>query len=387
MMYELPTQPGEGFWRHLLRRHGWWLGLVLAFDLLLAGCWLARRGDAPADTAQTPATAPEMAPEPQPEPPPPGILLTFPTPQTQLDDTNNPAVYMPTGSGRVESAWYGTTRTRKIGSRYLSAFHEGIDIAAVHRDNRGRALDEVFAVADGRVGYVNRVAGNSSYGIYIVLLHDSDAGEWFTLYAHLASAAPEIREGAAVTRGQTIGRMGHTSTLGIPVQRSHLHFEFGTMLNRRFGDWFRAQKLKPYHGWLHGYNLTGLNPMDLTPYFDGSVPFDLPGYLRNHPPAFRLVVRVDGVPDYYRRHPALWTGDPPRNGAMVMEVSESGAPLLARGATAEEAAKLTGRTRAAVLAAWPEVLGRNGERLVVKRGDDWQLGRKADRWLDILLYR
>src|ERR1700687_3809946 len=46
-------------------------------------------------------------------------------------------------------------------------FHEGIDIKPVHRDANGEPLDEVRAIADGKVVHTNFVPGYSNYGKYI----------------------------------------------------------------------------------------------------------------------------------------------------------------------------------------------------------------------------
>ena len=328
---------------------------------------------------------PEPVEEPAP-PPVPGLVFGFPTAQHHLDDTNNPAVFMPTESGKIESAWYGSTRTRKFGKFFLPAFHEGVDIAPTERDSKGRAKDPVFAAADGRVGYVSRIAGNSSYGIYVVLLHKDTVGEYYTLYAHLTSAVAGLKEGDAVPHGTEIGRMGNTSTMGIPVPRSHLHFEFGTILNDRFSGWFRKEKLKPFHGNMHGYNLAGLNPMELFPYMTNGHNFVLQQYITNCPAAFQLIVPVTGKPDYYRRYPSLWIGGELSTGAMVIDVSEGKVPLQARAATEEEAASLK-KNKPRVLKVFPEVLGRNGSRLIVEHDGNWALGRNGEQWLDILLYR
>lgn len=351
------------------------LFVLLLISLLAAGCWKFR--------SIPPGPA---VPEPVAEPaPPPGHLLTFPTPQTRLDETSNPEVYMPTESGKIESAWFGTTRTRKFGKFFLPAFHEGVDIAPTQRDAKGGAQDAVFAVADGRIGYISRSAGNSSYGIYVVVLHSDPLGEYYTLYSHLAAAGADLKIGDTVARGAPIGRMGNTSTLGIPVRRSHLHFEFGTLLNERFGDWFRSKKLKPFHGNMHGYNFAGFNPFDLFPGMTNGEHFVLQNYITNVPVAFRIIVPVTQKPDYYCRYPALWIGEAP-SGAMVMDVSESGAPLQARAATDEEQASLQ-KNKPRVLEAFPDVLGRNGARLVVEEGGHWIPGRNATQWLEILLYR
>ena len=352
------------------------LALLIAISLIGAGCWMFRSNmPGTTESADSSAESPVI----------PGLLLSFPTPQTQLDETNNPEVFMPTESGRIESSWFGSSRTRKSGKLFLPAFHEGVDIASTEHDSKGRAKDPVFAVADGRVGYISRVAGNSSYGIYVVLLHNDPIGEYYTLYAHLASAGNDLKEGDAVARGTEIGKVGNTSTLGIPVQRSHLHFEFGTILNDRFGDWFRSKKLKPFHGRLHGYNLAGLNPMELFPYMTNGQHFVLQQDMTNCPVAFRIIVPASGKPDYYRRYPSLWIGDDP-SGAIVMDISEGGVPLQARAATEEESAALQ-KNKPRVLEAFPDVLNRNGARLIVEQNDKWTLGRNGEQWLEILLYR
>jgi murein DD-endopeptidase MepM/ murein hydrolase activator NlpD len=365
-----------------LRKHGWWLTLILVIDLVLVGWWLAnRRAPTPPGSVADIPPAAAIPPEPVR-----GILVGFPTPQTRLNETNSPDVFMPTGSGRIESSWFGSYRTRKIGSRYLPVFHEGIDIGPVERDRAGRALDDIYAVADGEVGYINRIGGNSSYGLYVVLLHPTEAGEIYTLYSHLASVPETLREGQRIERGDVIGRMGHSSTLGIPRQRSHLHLEYGLVLNQRFPEWFRREKLKPSHGVYHGYNLGGLDPGDLFPHMLHQGRFDVKAHLLAYPAAIRLVVRAEVLPDFYRRYPDLWMGDPFTGEAFVMEVSEGEAPLRARAATPDETARL-GRKRAAVLDVQEDILGRNGKRIVVKRSGEWQLGRSGERLLDILLYR
>ena len=43
-------------------------------------------------------------------------------------------------------------------------FHEGIDIKPLRRDARGEPLDEVRAIADGKVVHTNPVPGYSNYG-------------------------------------------------------------------------------------------------------------------------------------------------------------------------------------------------------------------------------
>jgi len=352
-------------------KHILWAIILIVHCLAISTCWMLHSNEREQGSPVDPHTA-----EPNP-----GQVLGFPTPQTSLGEKSNPAVFMPTGSGRVESAAFGSTRTRQN----RPAFHEGVDIAPMERDSKKRALDPIFSVADGRVGYIHRRAGNSSYGIYVVLLHEDRLGEYYTLYAHLASVPEELKVGDGVAHGTEIGRMGHTSTLGIPVQRSHLHFEFGTMLNSRFDEWLRSKKMTRTHGNHHGWNLAGLNPAELFSFMKSGEPFVFETCILNTPVAFRLLLKVDRKPDYYGRYPLLWIGEEP-DGAIAMDVSESGVPLRARAATPEETERF-GKYNSRVLEAYPDVLGRNGKRFVVPKGDRWITGPNANQWLEILLYR
>ena len=383
MFYDLPNDPPPDE-PVSARRFPLWIGLFLACALLGAA-GLALRG---CRGIPAPVDPPPAAPAP-PEPAaarPNELLYGFPTAQRDLQNKNSLDVYQCTASGRVESGWYGSVRTESVGGLILPSFHEGLDIAAMQRDRRGAPLDTVHAVADGRVAYVSRVAGNSNYGIYVVLLHEDPAGLVYTLYAHLAKVEPWVKAGQPVERGRVIGLMGNTASNGIPMQRAHLHFEVGMMLNARFQDWYRAAKQIPDHGNYHGHNLAGIHPLAL--YTNGSqeARFNMLEHLRTLPAAFKLVVRHGRAIDYFRRYPGLWQGAPAARPAhVVLAFSEGGVPLWGRAATPEEVARL-GRSAIAVLEVDETVLGRNGQRLVVKRQGVWQLGGQGERWMQILLY-
>ena len=116
------------------------------------------------------------------------LPLVWPTPNRAFLEGKPFEDYIqPTSSGRIESGLFGCTRNG--GSR----FHEGVDLKTVGRDSRGRATDPVFAAMPGAVVHINRVAGNSSYGIYVVLRHNHDGVRFYTLYSHLASVADRPR--------------------------------------------------------------------------------------------------------------------------------------------------------------------------------------------------
>lgn len=331
--------------------------------------------------------------EDQPEPRPPGPAVTaapprfvefgFPTAQTNLVATNAPGIFMPTASGRPESGLYGSVRTAAYGKSVLPSFHEGIDIVPLQRDRKRNALDDVLAAADGTVAHVNRIAGNSDYGLYVAMVHDDPAGPLYTLYAHLDEITRDLRAGQRIARGARLGRLGRTPVSVIPVERSHLHFEVGVLLNPEFRRWFQSKKLKPDHGNYSGLNLFGINPV--APYLamaEGR-PFSLEAHLDAHPAGFELAFAAKRRPNYFTLYPSLWRGEPYAGGAIVVAATDGGVPLRGRNATAEETEKL-GRRATLVLQADPAVLGRNGRRLVVPDRGAWALGRNGESWLDIL---
>ncbi len=377
--YALPPQPRPPEpaldWRRI--RH-WTAGACVAVvaaalaSLMLRGC-------------------PEREDQPEPRPPGPAVTTAapryvafgFPTAQTNLVATNAPGIFMPTASGRPESALYGSVRTAVYGKSVLPSFHEGIDIAPLLRDRKRNALDDVVAAADGTVAHVNRVAGNSDYGLYVAMVHDDPAGPVYTLYAHLDEVPRDLKAGQVVARGTRLGRLGRTPTHVIPVERSHLHFEVGVLLNPEFRRWFHSKKLKPDHGNYSGLNLFGFNP--IAPYVaqaEGRA-FSLEGHLAAHPVGFVVAIPTKRRPHYFRIYPTLWRGEPHDGGPLVVGASDGGVPLFGRNATAEEEAQL-GRSRFRVLQADPDVLGRNGRRLVVPEKGAWTLGRNGESWLDIL---
>lgn len=306
-----------------------------------------------------------------------------PTARTNLLAAPAVECFQDTGAGVPQSGMFGTVRTGESG---LGQFHEGLDIKVVERDRRGRPLDRVFAAADGRVAYVNRIAGNSNYGKYVVLLHADPIGEVYTLYAHLLDVESRVAAGAAVLAGDPIGQVGNTSSSAIPMERAHLHFEIGFVINDQFAAWYRARRQIPDHGSWHGYNLLGLNPLDALHVTHENGRMDMKRLIAATPVAFTAIIRAQQVPDFFKRHPSLWTGGLYTGGAFVITASENGAPLSGRSATADEL-KVLGRQSAAILSADAAVLGRNGRRLAQPAtGGGWKVGTNGGDWLEILLY-
>lgn len=309
--------------------------------------------------------------------------LGFPTAQDKLADTNAVGVFQHTGSGNEESGRFGSVRT---GANGLARFHEGIDIATLQRDSRGRPLDTVHAVAPGTVALVNRVAGNSDYGKYVVLLHDDPAGSVYTLYGHMAETAAGLTEGQRVQTGALLGKVGNTALDPIPMARAHLHFEIGLLANPQFLSWpARKQKNTP-GGIYNGLNLLGVDPVQVFRRALATTnAFTFLAHLQQHPVAFEFMMRARRQLAFFEAHPSLWEGEPYRGEAMVLSVSEGGLPIKGRNATPEELAGL-GNLVHKVVRVDPLVLGRNGRRHVVSSGGRWILAQNGATWLDLLTH-
>lgn len=369
-----PTQPGPP---PLL------IGAILL--LLLAALFLGldrwHRRHATAETA-TPEEPGLQAGQPVEMAGPALRGMSLPSPQQNLFEPGWQRGVQPTVSGKPESGLYGSSRTGNSG---LASFHEGVDIAVVSRDARGNPTDPAVAVGDGQVAYVNRSIGDSNYGLYVVLFHPDPAGVIYSLYAHLAAIEPALAPGVNVARGARLGTVGHTPSAIIPLDRAHLHFEIGLLASDRFPQWAKLAGMKDPHGNFNGRNLLGVDPLGVIAESQRNPDFSMLAYLQALPPAFSVIARSRGrMPDYFRRHPALWNGAADGR-AFVITCSEGGVPLSGRVASDEETARL-GRASGAVLAVNEAVLGRNGRHLVVKRADGWQLGQNGESWLDVLMF-
>lgn len=116
----------------------------------------------------------------------------------------------PKGTGRLIRP-VGGSITSNYGMRYhpilhANKMHTGIDI--------GAGMGTKVAAADG--GTVIYAGWMGGYGQVVVIDH---GGSLSTLYAHLSRI--DVKNGAAVKQGQTVGRVGSTGWSTGP----HLHFE------------------------------------------------------------------------------------------------------------------------------------------------------------------
>src|SRR2546430_10560448 len=120
------------------------------------------------------------------------VDLVLPTDNDTLFSGDGPAFYQYIDrnyKGLKSTPWeggqYGFVRNRvetSAGTVY-TRFHKGIDIRALRRDARGEPLDQVRAIADGKVVHTNPVPDYSNYGKYIVIEHRWDDSNYFFFQA------------------------------------------------------------------------------------------------------------------------------------------------------------------------------------------------------------
>lgn len=107
----------------------------------------------------------------------------------------------------------------RITSGFSAArFHPILRVTRAHQgtDYAAPVGTPVRATGNGKVTFAGRRGG---YGNVVELQH---GGSFTTLYAHLSRVAPQVRVGARVNQGETIGFVGQTGWATGP----HLHYEF-----------------------------------------------------------------------------------------------------------------------------------------------------------------
>ncbi len=228
-----------------------------------------------------------------------GIVdLALPTDNNGLFSGDGPAFYQ-----YIERNYKGVQSTPWEGGQYgfvrdpietavgivYTRFHEGIDIRALRRDPRGEPLDEVRAIADGKVVHTSPVAGHSNYGKYIVIEHRWGGSSYYSLYAHLSSIA--VHPDDMVTRSQPIAVMGYTG-VGLNQERAHLHLQLNLMRSHQFEAWYDAFfKNDPnHHGIYNGMNLAGLDIARLYLALRKNPSLTIPEFLSDEETSYRVLL-------------------------------------------------------------------------------------------------
>ena len=228
-----------------------------------------------------------------------------------------------------EGGQYGFVRdpTDTAGGVVYTRFHEGIDIRPLHRDAHGEPLDEVRAIADGKVTHTNLVPGYSNYGKYIVIEHHWDSSSYYSLYGHLSSIA--VQSGDTVNRGQRIAVMGYTGT-GLNRERAHLHLELNLMLSHQFEAWYTTFfRNDPNHnGIYNGMNLIGLDIARLYLALHKNPSLTIPQFLSREEIFYKVTVPKSRHFELPKLYPWMLTeGNRSEKSSWEVSFAQSGVPL------------------------------------------------------------
>ena len=262
--------------------------------------------------------------------------LVLPTDNDALFSGGGPAFYQ-----YIERDFKGVKSTPWEGGQYgfvrdpietsagivYTRFHEGIDIKPLRRDAGGEPLDDVYAIADGKVVHTNLVPGYSNYGKYIVIEHRWDGSSYYSLYGHLSSI--EVQPGKSVQRGQRIAVMGHTGT-GLQKARAHLHLELNLLLSHRFEGWHDTfSKNDPNHnGIYNGINLAGLDIARLYLALHKNHSLTIPQFLNDEETFYRVTLPKSSHFELPKAYPWLLAGNSGKEkSSWEVSFARSGLPL------------------------------------------------------------
>jgi len=270
--------------------------------------------------------------------------------------------------------------------------HEGLDIRSLQHDRSGEPTDPVMATADGTVMYFSSKAGLSNYGKYIVLRHVVDGVDIYSLYAHLSEIASGLAVGKAVRAGDIIATMGRTSNTSerIGKERAHVHYELNVLVNDNFTAWFRKNLPgeRNDHGIWNGQNLNGLDPRDvLLAEKPGSRKFSLLEFVRSQTELCRVFVRATNF-SYLKRYAPLVLKNPraEKEGVAGYEIALNynavAFALMPRAAT-----EIKGAGKVQLLSVnAAEYRAHPCRKMVIQRGEHWQLTEKGLREIGLLTY-
>lgn len=317
-----------------------------------------------------------------------GTAFILPTPNRALFEANGESRYF---VGTVGKPWTsGTFGCVRSDGRQI---HEGLDIKATRRDKNGDPSDPIYATADGSVAYFNSRAALSNYGRYIILRHQVEGIEIYSVYAHLSEISDDLSVGSKVRQGQTIATMGRSSNTRqtITKDRAHLHFELNVLLNDRFGSWFQDRKRgeRNDHGNWNGHNLLGLDPRKilLEQARQGSQ-FSLLTFIRKSTLLCRVQVKATRFP-YARRYQPLirrnFATDTEGVAGYEIALDFNGVPFELLPKTRRELGDWPGKTR--IISVNEEEHDKNSARhLISRQGSRWDLTSRGQELLDLLTY-
>jgi murein DD-endopeptidase MepM/ murein hydrolase activator NlpD len=270
--------------------------------------------------------------------------------------------------------------------------HEGLDIRCLQRDGHGEPTDPVLATADGTVVYISSRPSLSNYGNYLILQHQVEGLEVYSLYAHLREIRQDLRVGQLVKAGETVAIMGRTANTrdSITKDRAHVHFELNLLVNDRFASWYKKTfpGQRDDHGEWNGQNLLGVDPRAiLLADYEPGAKFSLLTFLQSQTELCRVFVRKTYFP-WLKRYSPLVRPNPlaEKEGVAGYEIALNfnGVPfeLIPRAAS-----EIKGKGKFQLISVNEAEYHKNpARRLVAKRGARWELTSHGLNLLEMLTF-
>jgi murein DD-endopeptidase MepM/ murein hydrolase activator NlpD len=270
--------------------------------------------------------------------------------------------------------------------------HEGLDIRCLQRDGHGEPTDPVLAAADGTVVYISTRPSLSNYGNYLILQHQVEGLEIYSLYAHLREIRQDLKVGQPVKTGETVAIMGRTANTreSISKDRAHVHFELNLLVNDRFASWYKKTfpGQRNDHGEWNGQNLLGIDPRAiLLAEHEADAKFSLLTFLQGQTELCRILVRKTYFP-WLKRYSPLVRPNPlaEKEGVAGYEIA-----LNFNGVAFEliprAASEIKGKGKFQLISVNEAEYHKNpARRLVAKRGARWELTSHGLNLLEMLTY-
>jgi len=102
---------------------------------------------------------------------------------------------------------------------YYTGYHTAVDLETAATEVNQNV--PVFAIATGTVKQVSEVSG---YGGLIVVGYNLGGADYTAYYGHLDLSTAKVKNGEAVTVGETLASLGAACSSSNGVVRKHLHF-------------------------------------------------------------------------------------------------------------------------------------------------------------------
>jgi murein DD-endopeptidase MepM/ murein hydrolase activator NlpD len=184
---------------------------LIIIAVIFAVIFLPKKATSPLST-----NSPIQSPNSSPTTPIPSPSEITPTPIEEPNGLIEPVIDFKSRVTKKPFGIYVTPNNSPIQPEKFTGYHTGADAEYGDVDSD----TPFYAVSDGTIEYSDYVNG---YGGVLVINQNINGQNILCLYGHVAvSSIPP--KGTIVTKGQTLGRLGHAYSSETDGERKHLHF-------------------------------------------------------------------------------------------------------------------------------------------------------------------